>query len=76
MNPIGYARSREYWTRFGCGTLMSLVGAAVPLITGTTMVNAIPVLATALIAHFVFNGTVLSNPTVAGQRCRDIAVAL
>jgi hypothetical protein len=27
MKPIGYARSRDYWTRFGWGTLMGLIGA-------------------------------------------------
>jgi H+/Cl- antiporter ClcA len=27
MNPIGYARSREYWIRFGWGTLVGLLSA-------------------------------------------------
>ncbi|MGF1460829.1 MAG: chloride channel protein [Leptolyngbyaceae cyanobacterium] len=27
MKPIGYARSREYWYRFGWGSLMGLLGA-------------------------------------------------
>ena len=27
MKPIGYARSRDYWIRFGWGTLMGLIGA-------------------------------------------------
>ncbi|MGD1939945.1 MAG: chloride channel protein [Leptolyngbyaceae cyanobacterium] len=46
------------------------------LITGTPVVNAIPVLTAALTAHFVFKGIVLSNPAVAGQRFRDIDAAL
>jgi H+/Cl- antiporter ClcA len=46
------------------------------LITGTPVVNAIPVLTAALTAHFVFKGLVLSNPAVAGQRFRDIDAAL
>lgn len=46
------------------------------LITGTPVVNAIPVLTAALTAHFVFKGIVLSNPVVAGQRFRDIDAAL
>lgn len=32
MKPIGYARSRAYWTRFAWGTLMGLVGAVAALI--------------------------------------------
>jgi H+/Cl- antiporter ClcA len=32
MKPIGYARSREYWTRFAWGTLMGLMGAVVAFI--------------------------------------------
>ncbi len=32
MKPIGYARSREYWTRFGWGTLMGLIGAVVAFV--------------------------------------------
>ena len=27
MKPVGYARSPEYWIRFGWGTLMGLIGA-------------------------------------------------
>jgi H+/Cl- antiporter ClcA len=46
------------------------------LITGTPVMNAIPVLSAALTAHFVFKGLVLSNPIVAGQRFRDIDAAL
>ncbi len=46
------------------------------LITGTPVVDAIPVLTAALTAHFVFKGIVLSNPAVTGQRFRDIDAAL
>jgi H+/Cl- antiporter ClcA len=52
------------------------LAVVVLLITGTPVVNAIPVLTAALTAHFVFKGLVLSNPTVAGQRFRDIDAAL
>lgn len=32
MKPIGYARSREYWIRFGWGTLTGLIGAAIAFV--------------------------------------------
>jgi hypothetical protein len=32
MKPIGYAKSRDYWTRFGWGSLMGLLGAVVAFI--------------------------------------------
>jgi H+/Cl- antiporter ClcA len=46
------------------------------LITGTPVMDAIPVMTAGLTAHFVFKGIVLSNPVVAGQRFRDIDAAL
>ncbi|NJL45911.1 MAG: hypothetical protein HC922_09800 [Leptolyngbyaceae cyanobacterium SM2_3_12] len=46
------------------------------LITSTPVVDAIPVLTSALTAHFVFKGILLSNPAIAGQRFRDIDAAL
>jgi len=52
------------------------LAVVVLLITGTPVVNAIPVLTAALTAHFIFKGLVLSNPAVAGQRFRDIDAAL
>jgi H+/Cl- antiporter ClcA len=52
------------------------LAVVVLLITGTPIINAIPVLTAALTAHFVFKGLVLSNPVVAGQRFRDIDAAL
>ncbi len=69
------------------GCMMAAVpGAVVPfpatlavivlLITGTPVVDAIPVLTATLTAHFVFKGILLSNPAVAGQRFRDIDAAL
>ena len=52
------------------------LAVVVLLITGTPVVDAIPVLTAALTAHFVFKGILLSNPAVAGQRFRDIDAAL
>jgi len=52
------------------------LAVVVLLITGTPVVDAIPVLTSALTAHFVFKGIVMSNPTVAGQKFRDIDAAL
>ncbi|NEQ43953.1 MAG: chloride channel protein [Leptolyngbya sp. SIOISBB] len=46
------------------------------LITGTPVVNAIPVLTAALTAHFVLKGMVLSDPIATGQRLQDIDAAL
>ncbi|MEO1069272.1 MAG: chloride channel protein [Cyanobacteria bacterium J06638_6] len=69
------------------GCLMAAVpGAVVPfpltlavivlLIIGTPIADAIPVLTSALTAHFIFRGVVLSNPAIAGQQFRDIDAAL
>jgi H+/Cl- antiporter ClcA len=52
------------------------LAVVVLLITGTPVVNAIPVLTAALTAHFVFKGVILSNPAAAGQGYRDIDAAL
>jgi hypothetical protein len=58
------------------GCLMAVVLCVVVLITGKPLANAIPVLTAALKAHCVFQGMVLSNPVVTGQRFRDIDAAL
>jgi H+/Cl- antiporter ClcA len=52
------------------------LAVVVLLITGTPVVNAIPVLTAALTAHFIFKGVILNNPGVAGQRFRDLDAAI
>lgn len=46
------------------------------LITGTPVVDAIPVLTAALTAHVVFQGIIISNPVIDGQPLGDIDAAL
>lgn len=46
------------------------------LLTGTPVLNSIPVMTAALTAHLVFRGVFLGNPAIAGRKFRDIDAAL
>ncbi len=52
------------------------MAVVVLMITGTPIMNAMPVLTAGLTAHFVLHGIVLKNPAVAGDKNRDIDAEL